>query len=120
MTILKSKNKEKESEVIRHVGVTIPNMLNNYLVLFILAKGMTKTHIIRNLLKDWQENEKVYNSESKLIDQVSNRLKIEWKVLNQKKEGQDFTWFQEESKKELAKLKLDKNIIAKIIQKLAE
>jgi hypothetical protein len=49
-------------------------------MLHCLAKRLTKTVILRELLEDWMEKQKDRESDVQLIKEIAERIKVQWKV----------------------------------------
>jgi hypothetical protein len=61
-------------------GTSLPLQAHNYLVLYTLAKGITKSKILTNLINNWIETQKGRQSEQKLIQDIVQRIESQWKV----------------------------------------
>ena len=79
MTILKRSSKRKrKDEKSSFLGITIPKKLSDYLSLFSIAKGVTKSSIIKGLLIDWAYNMQEVYSENDLVHTIGIRSYTVW------------------------------------------
>lgn len=62
------------------VGVSLPPRDHNYLTLYTIAKGETKTKIIKSFLDKWIEDSKKKQNEVALIDEIVRRLLVKFKA----------------------------------------
>src|SRR3990167_8702010 len=76
MTIFKIRSKDFVKGKL--VGVEIPQQLHSYLALFTLAKGVTKSAVLRNLIQKWYEN--IPTSEDELIEILMYEFRIQFQV----------------------------------------
>ena len=102
-------------------GVSLPLPAHNYLVLYTLAKGTTKSKILTNLINNWIKRQKEKEPEEKLIRLIIQRGNDEWKI--EKANNGDFTSFEEYKDAlhvELAHKGLNKEQLALIIKGIKE
>lgn len=79
MTILKRSSKRKrKDEKSSFLGITIPKKLSDYLSLFSIAKGVTKSSIIKGLLIDWNNIMQEDYSEDDLVHTIGIRAYTVW------------------------------------------
>lgn len=84
------------------VGVTIRSRVHSYISLYILAKGITKASIFKELIMDWVEKEKLTNSDVDLVEEVIRRTQLQWKLAKFKHpDSTNIVVFKAELKKEL-------------------
>jgi hypothetical protein len=95
MTLLKASNKEE----LRLVGVHLPSSVYDYLTLYTLSKGITKSALLRQLLDPWIEAEKT--DESVLLEQIVQRIQSGWRKKKKLHPKTSFNQFITEIKKEL-------------------
>lgn len=79
-------------------GVSLPLPAHNYLVLYTLAKGITKSRILTNLINNWIKRQKEKEPEEKLFKDIAQRCSETWKI--KKANNGDYISFKE-YKKEL-------------------
>ena len=54
-------------------GVSLPLPIHNFMVLYTLAKGTTKSKLLTRLIQEWLAQEKIKNSEERLIREIIKR-----------------------------------------------
>lgn len=77
MAILKSESKRKGYKL---VGVHLPPRDFEYLNLYTIAKGYTKTKVLLNLIKNWLISSRNVDSETELRQEIANRITSSWKA----------------------------------------
>jgi len=64
-----------------HVGASLPSRVNNYLTLYSMAKKVTKSKLIGELLDDWIHKQEEMGA---VIEQLLNEIKqdclLQWKL----------------------------------------
>jgi len=100
MSILKQHFKRKRDEVASLVGVYIPKRLASYLSLYCVARGKTKSSILKMLITEWIEQQQERTNLETLINDISNKAYNVWKYPKGKRKN--FDTFKGELKNELA------------------
>ena len=59
------------------VGVTIPPKTYSYIGLQCTAQGITKATLLKNFITDWIEEQRIKNSDEKLMQMIITRLQRE-------------------------------------------
>lgn len=87
----------------RLVGASLPLLIHNYITLYTLAKGMSKTKIFKNLLDDWISSQKERGeTEEELISKIIYRANAQWRVEKaRRRSGKPFSQFIKELEDEL-------------------
>lgn len=75
MGILTKKSKRKDFKLI---GVSCPLWVNSYLILYTVAKGATKSDIVRPQIEEWVKEMQNKETEPKLINEISCRIRLKW------------------------------------------
>lgn len=100
----------------RLVGVSLPPPTHNYLTLHTLAKGMSKTKVLKNLLDDWIAAQKEKEPEEELIAKIIYRANAQWRVEKaRKRSGKPFSQFIKELEDELIYKGLSEVYVSAII-----
>jgi hypothetical protein len=99
MSILK-KSLKKRDENASLVGVYIPKRLASYLSLFSLAKGQTKSSILKALITQWIESKQEKVTIDILVHEIALRAYKSWKKPVGKRDN--FATFKTELKNELS------------------
>ncbi len=81
MALLKVDTKRKEYKL---VGVSLPPQEHVYMSLYCLAKGITKTKILKQLIEEWLCTHKPKESKGALIRELKNRIERNWEELSKK------------------------------------
>lgn len=80
MVILRRRLKKENKKDTSFIGASIPKDMVSFLSLFCLAKEVTKTSIVKDLVNSWvQEKQKEY-SEKDLIKEIAMRSLEVWEV----------------------------------------
>lgn len=75
MPLLKKNSKRQGFKLL---GALLPPWFHHYVSLYSIAKGVTKTEIIKSPLEKWiTENYKI-EPISKLVNLISNKVKCQW------------------------------------------
>jgi len=77
MPILKVKSKKGGSEETKLVGVHLPRQVSDYLTLYSIAHGITKTIVIRNGVQHWWESQ--MEKEEDLVKLIIKKARVEQK-----------------------------------------
>lgn len=99
MPLLKAENKRNDY---RLVGVSLPPQVHSYLSLYASAKGTKKASIFKELLLNWIAEQRSFEPDEELIEQVIHRGQLQWKLLKAKNPDSDIRVFKAELKLELA------------------
>jgi hypothetical protein len=75
MTLLK---KGRGKEVLRRFTLKLPIPTLDYLGVYAMAKGFSRSRIARTVLDDWAEAAKVEETEEMLVDEVVDRAEDQW------------------------------------------
>jgi len=62
------------------VGVSVSPRVHEYLTLYTLAKGSTKTKIFKKLLEDWILEKQEKETETELLRAIVQRVNTQWKI----------------------------------------
>jgi hypothetical protein len=98
MSILRTKFKKKEENDAYLVGAQVPRRLASYLSLFCLAKGQTKTSVLKPLLEDWVDDNQSETSIDVLIKEIALNAYSVWKAQVRQS---NFNTFKNQVKREL-------------------
>jgi hypothetical protein len=93
MSILKAKSQSKLSEF---VGVFLPPRIQQYLILYSLAKGYTKSALIREQIERWINEQPLAKH---LIEELIVKLQEEWD--SKDKNNNDLVFYKANIKGEL-------------------
>ena len=101
----------------KFMGAYFPTKTHNYLTLFTLAKGISKTKILKNLVDDWAIIQRKTDTEDDLIKKIIHRANAQWKVETKRRtrSKKSFNEFIQDLKEELANKGLDEEYIKSII-----
>lgn len=120
--ILKANSKLEEEKPIRiknkFVGINFPTNLHSYLCLYAVAKGLTKSLVIKQKMDQWSKTLKMSDPEEDLLKELVHRVTIEWKALRIKKPYANFEDFKKELRIELHKKGIDDPYIQKIMRRI--
>jgi hypothetical protein len=115
MPILKINNNRQGYKL---VGVTIPPLIVNYLLLYTLAHGTTKSSILKSLLEFWISQHQTKEPEEMLIKKVSDRFNKQWKSDSSHSSELTFNQFRQMVEKDLLKKGLKETIVRLILSNI--
>lgn len=109
MSILNRKRKRhtKEDSGLQLVGLLLPDQLASYLNIHCLAKGVSKTLVIRELIENWADEQLSQKSKDDLIKEVAHRAYESWKYPKTTIKRENFNTFLKRVRIELKIKKLD-------------
>ena len=96
----------------RMVGVTLRARVYSYISLYVLAKGITKASLLKELVMDWVDKQKAQESDMELVLQLKERVTMQWSEYIKKKPHSSMERYKQEIEKEL----LDKGIATSHIE----
>jgi predicted DNA-binding protein len=109
-----SKTKSDNSKL---VGANMPLQVHSYLTLYSLAKGTTKTLIIKELLTNWIEKQRAKEEDWMLIDEIVRRVNVKWGAIKEQSDT-TFQQFKVTLRQELLDRGIEERNIKSILQKL--
>ena len=74
------RRKSKRRKGFSLIGASAPQSLSNYLYLYIIAKGITKSNVILGCLNKWKCDTQKDLSDEKLLNEIVNRLVVQWRA----------------------------------------
>ena len=92
MPILKSTDPDKGS---RLVGVYLPSDTHRELTLLSIAKGQSKSKIIKTLIEDWILRQKEKKGDREVLREITNRASKRWQIEKMKLKPLTFALFKE-------------------------
>ena len=95
------KQKLSGKEETKLLGVHLPPDIFNYVSLYTLAKGITKSKLFKGFIDVWMEEEK--ETEASLLDELVERIQTEWRKEKKTHPRANFAVWLDEIKKELSK-----------------
>ncbi len=99
MTILRSNTKRIDTKL---VGVLLPMELHAYFSLYTVAKGITKTVIIKDELNNWAHATQLCGEiEEELIKEIIEKIREKWNAIKIKTPEKSIKDFKQELKTEL-------------------
>jgi hypothetical protein len=115
MPILKSTGKGKGIYG-KMIGMVFPLELHTYFSLFSLAKGVTKTSILTNVMSRWMSGNVQNFTEDDLISEIVIKVKQQWEI--SKGKIKNIETFKKQLTIELAKKDLPKELIDQILKQI--
>lgn len=102
----------------KHVGVILPRQLASYLGLYSLAKGISKSMLVRGQMQRWFSEEQRTNPDGRLIKSMVSEIQHEFDRRKMDYSPPTFEEFKMEVKKELKAKGIDSGYIASILTML--
>lgn len=75
MKLLRPENKNKNTKLI---GAVVAPHVHQYLTLFALAKGSTKSKLLKTLLDEWMLAHRNTETDDQLLRELVQRIKDQW------------------------------------------
>lgn len=101
----------------RLLALSIPAHMHEYFTLYVCAKSITKSRVIRPWLDDWYRRTRSVDTDDVLIQEIVARLNKNYR-LEFKPTGYPFKQYKEDSRMELTAQRLRESYIEQIIQRL--
>jgi hypothetical protein len=83
------------------VGVFVPPWIQYYLLTYTLAKGLTKSTIVRKLIEDWVQIRWTTDTHESLLQEIKHKVRLEWKLEHSLHPGDKFFFFSKKTEQEL-------------------
>lgn len=115
MPILCIKSKRENHKL---VGVSLPSPVHDYMTLYSLAKGSSKSKIFKALLVPWVEKAKEKESEMTLMTAITQRINDRWRLDKASHARKDFDTFKDQIILELTRKGVSEDHIFFITNKL--
>ena len=116
MSILKTHSK---SIINRYIGVFVPSQDNNYLILYALAKGLTKSEVIRQLIEEGITKKKECGLSVEVItNEIISQIQLQWKTDKALDPKKNFDEFKEDVLRELINKGIPMEIIEQILTEI--
>lgn len=101
------------------VGVSLPPQVHEYLTLYALAKGTSKSKVLTEKIESFINLQRLKQSDDELLFELLQRIKTKWKV-KKNTESMLFSDFKQLVKEELIEKGLNQKQIQNIITELEE
>jgi len=98
MGIFKAQTKRDD---VKLLGAFLPIRLHKYLTFYSLAKGKTKTDVVKDLLYAWMTERREIENDKDLIRDIIARLDIQWKIEKASGKGMTMSEFKDAVRNEL-------------------
>ena len=100
------------------IGVNVPQHISQYLVLWGLAKGTTKTSIINPIIESFVLRKKQIDPESRLVHEISERVRLKYFLIKTKTPDVDLLVFKQNIEIELQSKGVTKDFITQILKEI--
>ncbi|HUU86130.1 MAG TPA: hypothetical protein VMX17_00085 [Candidatus Glassbacteria bacterium] len=117
MPILKIKSQKEDFKL---VGALLPIRVHNYITFYSLAKGKTKSDILKELLYKWMSERREVEKDSDLIYEIVRKLDYQWKVEKATGRGITVGMFKDTVREELINKGLIEVYVNKIIDEICK
>jgi len=97
---------DKKKKDYKLVGAYLSSWVHSYLTLYTLAKGNTKSNVLKELLETWISQQRTFYTDEELIQEIIQRIEIQWKLERKTNPLASFKKFKEDLRKEF----LDKGV----------
>jgi hypothetical protein len=120
MSILKKQRHLTGGEKERGIGFDLPIPTFSYLTMHVLAKGSSKSAIVRSLVETWVEKEKQTSSPYSLAMEIARKASYEWSIIKKNTYKASFTLYKMQLKKELIKSCIDSEQVTIILKNVID
>jgi len=120
MPIFKVRSKGTTVREGKLVGAYIPLQVSSYLSLYVLANGISKSIILRDLVDEWYRDKRVSAPEDDLIEKVATGAINAWRASKTRVPNADFPSYQEVLTRELEKRGITSFYIEIILKKVQD
>jgi hypothetical protein len=117
MAILKN-DRKKEKVGHKLVGAVVPPYVHEFMTLYTLAKGTTKSRLFKTMMEEWMGNKRAEESDDKLLAEIIDRLNCLREVDRATHRATSFEKYKQIVWKELESKGLKKTYITLIINEL--
>jgi hypothetical protein len=90
------------------------------LALFTLARGITKSDLLKVLIEDWMASQKLKDSDKEMLEELVIRIKNEWRAHRTKHPRASFNEFKTSLETELTDKGLDEKYVKSVIHQIKE
>ena len=118
MSVIRPASNKKEATKL--VGALLPLRMNSYLSIYALAKGITKTEVIRQLVEAWITDQRNTISDENLFKEIVERCNRRWHIQKITHPETDFNQFKNELQYELVNKGLSRTYIQLVLVKLCQ
>ena len=115
MALLRTKRPER---ILKNLRFYATDQVAAYITLYALAKGVTRSSLLRDITEDWYTNHRTNSTEDELINKIVDKAEGQWVITRDQFE--DFDAFLEELEAELEVKKIDNTSCRLIIRRLDE
>jgi hypothetical protein len=114
MSVLKPKGKDP----LKLIGAFVPLWIQQYLLVYTTAKGITKTSIIKKLIEDWVQQQKVVDPYESLLQEIIHKVQLQWKLEKSINPSYDLFIYKRSLRQELTSKGFENVYIETIINEL--
>jgi hypothetical protein len=91
----------KEREGYKLLGVSVPDRVHNYLTFYAMAKGSTKSEVVKKLVYEWVNDQKEKTPDNILIQDIVQKINIRWRAEKTSQTPITFFTFKDLARQEL-------------------
>jgi len=91
----------KEREGYKLLGVSVPKRVHDYLTFYAMAKGSSKSEVVKKLVYEWVTAQKEKTSDNILIQDIVQKINIRWRAEKTSQNPMTFFTFKELAREEL-------------------
>jgi len=102
----------------RLLGVFVPPYIHEYMALYCLAKGGTKSRLVRALVEPWIDKTRRSHPDEELIEEIVESIKIKWRIEKSTTYNPSYKKFKETVEQELISKGIKPVYIMKIINQM--
>ncbi len=118
MTLLKVLKVPSSRTEHKLIGASLPARIHAYLTLYSLAKGTTKSRVIKELLDGWITVQREKEPDRVLIEEVIARINLQWKIEKDTNPNHDYTKFRMGLTEELSDRGINEKYISLIMSQI--
>lgn len=105
----------KEREGYKLLGVSVPDRVHNYLTFYAMAKGSSKSEVVKKLVYDWVNQQKEKTPDNLLIQDIVQKINIRWRAEKTSQSPMTFFTFKDLAREELLEKGMSETYVSLIL-----
>lgn len=112
------KGDDVKQEELKFLGALLPLRLNSYLAVYALAKNVTKTQIVKELLEAWMTTKREEEPDELLLKAIIERCSRQWNIAKIRNPELSLDVFKAQLQRELLNKGISKTYVQLILLKV--
>ena len=106
---------KKEREGYKLLGVSVPIRVHHYLTFYAMAKGSSKSEVVKRLVFDWVTHQKERTPDNLLIQDIVQRINTRWRAEKTSQSPMTFFTFKDLARQELLEKGVNETYVSLIL-----